>query len=686
MFTFTKERENPVVTITTDRSSESGAEPMHLNWASLRFTGPTTLLEKPFQWHHVTRSLPQVRIALVAAVLMYSIFGILDALVIPSAKHVTWLIRFAFVCPAILAILAATYIPRLQSHLQPILSFGFAISGLGIILMITRTPSPVNYYYYVGLILVFIFGYSFANLRFIWASISGWFIVILYEIAAFHTTMPTLELISNNFFLISANIAGMLACYNIEYASRRNYFLMQQLLQEQRKIQDLNEQLECRVAERTEKLEQVNRQLIQEMAERHEAEKERERLGVQLKQAEKMETIGMLAAGVAHDLNNILIGLVTYPEFLLIELPKDSKLRRSILIIQQSGMKAAAIVQDLLTLSRQGMTDKKVFNMNTIITEYLQSLGYMQLKSDHAQVNLEVDLQEDLLNINGSPVHLLKTIMNLLNNAFEANLVNGTVKIATRNRYIDSPLDAFERIAEGEYVVLIVADTGIGIEAKELRKIFEPFFTKKKLGRSGTGLGMTLIWSTVKDHGGFIDVQSTEGKGSIFNLYFPVTRQNVSEMEEHSALEDCLGTESVLIVDDIPEQREIATIMLQKLGYAIHSVANGEEAIEYLKHQKADILVLDMIMEPGIDGYETYKSIIKNNPGQKAIIVSGFSESELVKEAQGLGAGEYIRKPYSLNTIARALRTELDREPYYPPQSCTQTIPPGGQKGKRDGL
>ncbi|MCX5841795.1 MAG: response regulator, partial [Deltaproteobacteria bacterium] len=515
--------------------------------------------------------------------------------------------------------------------------------------------------YYVGLILIFIFGFSFVNLRFIWASMSGWFIIILYEIAAIHTALPRLELISNNFFLISANIAGMFACYNIEYASRRNYFLMQQLLQEQLKIKGLNDELERRVAERTERLESANQQLKKEMAEHREAEKERERLEVQLKQAEKMEAIGKLAAGVAHDLNNILIGLVTYPDYLLIELPENSKLRGSIQTIQKSGMKAAAIVQDLLTLSRQGIRDQKVFNLNTIINDYLVSPGYKQLKSDHPQVDLEADLQEDLLNINGSPVHLLKTVMNLVNNAFEANLINGTVKIATRNRYIDSPQEAFERIAEGEYAVLSVADTGIGIEAKELRKIFEPFFTKKKLGRSGTGLGMTLVWSTVKDHEGFIDVRSTEGKGSIFDLYLPVTRQIVSETEEPSALEDCLGTESVLIVDDILEQREIAAIMLQKLGYTVHSVASGEEAIEYLKHRKADILVLDMIMEPGIDGCETYKRIIPNNPGQKAIIVSGFSESELVKEAQRLGAGEYIRKPYSLNQIARALRAELDR-------------------------
>jgi signal transduction histidine kinase/CheY-like chemotaxis protein len=644
-----------------ERARQSGTEPMHLNWASLSFKGPSALLEKPYLSYNASRSLLQVRIALVAGFLMYSLFGILDALVIPSMKNVTWLIRFAFIDPLILALLAATFVPRLHRHLQAILSFGFIVSGLGIILMIILTPTPVNYYYYVGLILVFIFGYSFVNLRFVWASISGWVIVVLYEVAAYCTSVPSLELVSNSFFLVSANIAGMLACYNIEHASRRNFFLLQQLLHEQRNIRELNDQLERRVAERTEKLQLANRHLTQEAAERRAAEKERQRLEAQLKQAEKMETIGKLAAGVAHDLNNILIGLVTYPEFLLTELPGDSKLRKPIRTIQQSGMKAAAIVQDLLTLSRRGVSEKSVFNLNAIIREYLPSPGCAQLKSDHARVSLEVDLQEDLLNTRGSPVHLLKTIMNLLNNAFEANLVDGTVTITTRNRYLDRPWHAFETIPEGEYVVLRVADNGIGIEAQDLRKIFEPFFTKKKLGKSGTGLGMTLVWSTVKDHGGFIDARSSEGKGSVFELYFPATRDDVPEAVPPSSLEDCLGTESVLVIDDVPEQREIAAVMLQKLGYAVHAVASGEEALAYLKHHKADILVLDMIMEPGIDGYETYRRILQEHPKQKAIIVSGFAESELVREAQELGAGEYVRKPYTLSRIARALRRELDR-------------------------
>jgi len=276
-------------------------------------------------------------------------------------------------------------------------------------------------------------------------------------------------------------------------------------------------------------------------------------------------------------------------------------------------------------------------------------------------VHLEVDLQEDLLNTCGSPLHMMKTVMNLLSNAFEANLVGGTVKIKTHNRYIDRALEAFERIAEGEYAILSVADTGIGIEANDLRQIFEPFFTKKKLGKSGTGLGMTLIWSMVKDHRGFIDVQSASGMGTVFDLYFPATRQEISETKEPAALEDCLGTERVLIIDDIAEQREIAAIILQKLGYTVSSVSSGEEAVAYLQRWKADILVLDMIMEPGMNGCETYRRIVNNHPGQKAIIVSGFAESELVRVAQELGAGEYIRKPYTLEKIARALRAELDR-------------------------
>jgi len=636
-------------------NSDSGA--MHLNWFSLRFSGPMAMLEEPFRQDYVVRTLPQVRIALLMGALTYGLFGILDAMVLPPLhRQAAWLIRYGFVCPAILATLAATYIPRLHRYLQPILSLLIALGCLGIVLMV-----PLASFYYPGIILIFIFGYAFIYLRFLWASLSGWITVILYEAVSFLIATPTMELISSSFFLISANIAGMLVCYAIEYSSRRNFFLLRLLDLEQRKIQDVNEQLEQRVAERTESLEQTTRQLLREMSERKLAEQERQRLEQQLKQAEKMEVIGKLTSGVAHDLNNILSGLVTYPDILLLDLPAESPLRDSLLIIKQSGEKAAAIVQDMLTLSRQGMVEKKVININNIINDYLHSPQCRQLRADQPLVRLEVDLQEELLNIQGSPVQISKILMNLLNNAFEANLVDGTVGIFTRNCYLDQPREGYERISEGEYVILTVSDTGIGIGEEDVSKIFEPFFTKKKLGRSGTGLGMTLIWSAVKDHGGFLDIRSAEGRGSTFEIYFPATRQEVSAKDPLFTLEDCRGTESVLVVDDSPEQRDIASMMLRKLGYTVLAVASGEAAVEYLHDRTVDILVLDMIMAPGIDGCETYDRIVKDHPGQKAIIASGYSESERVKEAQRLGAGEYIKKPYTLDKIARALRAELDR-------------------------
>jgi two-component system, cell cycle sensor histidine kinase and response regulator CckA len=212
-------------------------------------------------------------------------------------------------------------------------------------------------------------------------------------------------------------------------------------------------------------------------------------------------------------------------------------------------------------------------------------------------------------------------------------------------------------------VVLTISDNGGGISPDDLNKIFEPFYTKKKMGRSGTGLGLAIVWGMVKDHKGYIDVQSSEGQGSVFTLYFPLVRENVGEDLAKLAVEQYLGHgEAVLVVDDVAEQRQLATIMMTRLGYHVTAVSSGEEALEYLKNNKADILILDMIMEPGIDGLETYKRVSELNPRQKAVIVSGFSETDHVKEAQKLGASAYVKKPYAMEKIGLAIRQELDKK------------------------
>ena len=421
-----------------------------------------------------------------------------------------------------------------------------------------------------------------------------------------------------------------------------------------------HQELELRVKERTGELAKANKELEVEISERKHAENERIKLQDQLQRAEKMEAIGMLAGGVAHDLNNILSGLVSYPELLLMDIPEDSPLRKPVQTIQKSGKKAATIVEDLLTLARRGVAVPGIVNLNQVVTDYLNNPEHKSLVSYHPSVEVKTRLAPDLFSISGSAVHLSKTVMNLVSNAAEAMTSGGNVVIATENRYVDTPIRGYDHVVEGDYVVLRVTDTGAGIPWKDRDRIFEPFYTKKVMGRSGTGLGMAVVWGTVKDHNGYIDVQSQEGQGTTFTLYFPVSREEAAEEESAASIQSMQGNgETLLVVDDVAEQRLIASGLLKKLGYSVDVCASGEEAVEHLREHRVDLVVLDMIMEPGMDGLDTYRAILNLRTEQKAVIASGFSETDRVRKAQELGAGPYVKKPYTLEKIALAVKTEL---------------------------
>lgn len=387
----------------------------------------------------------------------------------------------------------------------------------------------------------------------------------------------------------------------------------------------------------------------------------RKSLEHQLMQAQKMEVIGNLAAGIAHDLNNILSGLVSYPDVLLLEIPKEDPLHKKIQLIQRSGKKAAVIVQDLLTLARLGVTVDEICNINNIITDYLESFEFQLIKKRQHNIAIHTNLQDNLLNVKGSAVHLSKVFMNLLSNGLEAMPAGGDIVISTTNLYVDTHISGFEHIPEGEYVRVSVADSGVGISESDLKQIFEPFYTKKSMNLSGTGLGMTIVWATIKDHKGYIDIQSEEGRGTTFKLYLPTTRENVTAQQKRLVLNDYIGSETILVVDDIPEQLEIAKNMLTKLGYTVHKASSGENAIEFISRRPVDLVILDMIMPGGLDGLETYQEITKLYPHQKAIITSGFSESDRVKKLLQLGVEAYVQKPYTLEKLGIAVRRELER-------------------------
>jgi PAS domain S-box-containing protein len=399
----------------------------------------------------------------------------------------------------------------------------------------------------------------------------------------------------------------------------------------------------------------------QDITERKQVEDRLRESEEKLARSKKMESLGILAGGVAHDLNNVLAGIVSYPELLLLELPEDSRLRKPIRTIQESGDRAVAIVQDLLTVARGVASTRETTNLNDIIKEYLTSPEFKKLEQFCPAITVKTNLDTDLLNVNGSPVHIRKVIMNLVSNASEAVEVGGNVMISTMNRYVDRPITGYEDVSIGEYAVLAVSDDGSGISSDHLERIFEPFFSKKVMGRSGTGLGLAVVWNIVQDHEGYIDVSSDE-KGTSFEIYFPITRDEVTEEDVSISMEDYKGKgETILVVDDVESQREITCKMLDALGYRSKAVSSGEEAVEYLREHRVDLVLLDMIMDPGINGRETYQRIIKIHPNQKAIIVSGFAETDEVKKTQRLGAGKYVKKPLKLQDIGLAIKNELER-------------------------
>ena len=401
-----------------------------------------------------------------------------------------------------------------------------------------------------------------------------------------------------------------------------------------------------------------------DLTERKRADEERRSLEEQLQRAKKMEALGIMAGGVAHDLNNVLSGLVSYPELLLTQLPKESPLRKPVTTIKTSGEKAAAIARDLLALARRGTAVQEIVDFNEIIAEYLESPEHANVMTLHAGVNLEINLTEHAALVGGSPVHLGKVVMNLVFNAVEAIHDEGTIVISTRNVRLNESERRFEDIRQGSYVVFTVSDSGVGITAEDRERIFEPFFTKKKMGRSGTGLGMAIVWATVKDHHGYIDIESRPGSGTTFSVYFPCAEETrrFEDIRAGSTARDYRGKgETVLVVDDEKEQRDISSSMLTRLGYSVSTVSSGEDAVEYMKIHSVDLVLLDMILMPGIDGLDTYRGILDAHPSQKAVVVSGFSYTDRVRETRQLGAGCYIGKPYGMETLGSAIRDELDR-------------------------
>ncbi|NCC49870.1 MAG: hybrid sensor histidine kinase/response regulator [Spartobacteria bacterium] len=401
--------------------------------------------------------------------------------------------------------------------------------------------------------------------------------------------------------------------------------------------------------------------------EREEAEQRKRELFDQVVRAERMASLGTLADGMAYELNNILAPVVSYPSLILEHIPVESLARQYVEEIKAAGRRATNVIHDLQLIGRGSKSPNEFANVNEVIRKMVDE-ELSEREARRLKINVALELQDELPPVACARSQLNRVMANLILNAREALMDGGgELMIATGFEQGIKPDGFFESGPLGNYVVLTVCDTGQPMDMRDRTRVFEPFYSPRvsEGKRKTSGLALTLVYRVVKDHNGYIKVSSSPEQGNSFTLYFPPATLGNLIKQDTQIIEFGSG-ETILIVDDYEEQRKVAGTLLDTMGYKVLSAASGQEAVRIFEEMRPeegshpiDLVVLDMILADDFDGLETFKRIIEINPGQKAIIVSGFAETDRIVAVRKLGAGSYIQKPYTLEELGKAVRKEL---------------------------
>ncbi len=380
---------------------------------------------------------------------------------------------------------------------------------------------------------------------------------------------------------------------------------------------------------------------------------ERKRLEAQLVNAQKMEAIGTLSGGIAHDFNNILMGVQGYISLMMIDTPPGHTHYGWLKNIEELVRNAADLTRQLLGFARGGKYVVKPFSMNELVEKTSSMFGRTK-----KEIVIHRKYQGDIWPVEGDQGQIEQVLLNLYLNAWQAMPAGGILSLGTSNTLLAAAEARAHSVVPGRYVCTRITDNGVGMDAKTKERIFEPFFTTKELGR-GTGLGLAMVYGIVKNHNGYIDVESGPGKGSTFRFCLPASEKDVDRVRVETA-ETVKGTGTVLLVDDEPAVLTVSRAMIESLGYTVYAVSTGEEAISLYGEKKdsIDLIILDMIM-PGLSGSGTFDRIREMNPGAKVILSSGYSLNEQARSIMEKGCRGFVQKPFTIADISRKLREVL---------------------------
>lgn len=382
---------------------------------------------------------------------------------------------------------------------------------------------------------------------------------------------------------------------------------------------------------------------------------ERKRLEGQLLNVQKMEAIGTLSGGIAHDFNNILMGIQGYASLIMLDIGADNLQHERLKRIEEQVKSAADLTGQLLGFARGGKYVTKPVNMNELIEKTSTMFGRTK-----KEVSIHRKYEKEIWAVEADRGQLEQVFLNLYLNAWQAMPEGGDLSLETRNVVVGKNRTTTYSMVPGRYVKTSVNDTGMGMDEKTRERIFEPFFTTKELGR-GTGLGLAMVYGIVKNHNGFIEVASDPGKGTTFTLYLPASEDDlVEERPETAGI--MRGTETILLVDDEPGVLAVSKEILESLGYTVHGMKNGKEAVVLYGRIKDSIslAIIDMIM-PGLSGSETFNHIRDINPSARVILSSGYSLDGQAQQIMDKGCDGFIQKPFDIAFLSRKVREVLEK-------------------------